>query len=87
MKKWLLILLATGVLAGLALWLALGGVSGVETKNASSVGGWPRTAPSVVLMVLDTVRADHLSACGYARPTSPFTEQLFASAEFATCHA
>jgi arylsulfatase A-like enzyme len=87
LKKWLLILLATGVLAGLALWLALGGVSGVETKNASSVGGWPRTAPSVVLVVLDTVRADHLSACGYARPTSPFTEELFASAEFATCHA
>jgi len=31
----------------------------------------PETAPNVVLLVLDTVRADHLSAYGYSRPTSP----------------
>jgi hypothetical protein len=30
----------------------------------------------VVLIVLDTVRADHLSLCGYARPTSPTLERL-----------
>ena len=34
------------------------------------------TRPTLVLIVLDTVRADHLSACGYERPTSPTLEGL-----------
>ncbi|MFT5583223.1 MAG: hypothetical protein ACI9VR_000801 [Cognaticolwellia sp.] len=34
------------------------------------------TQPTLVLIVLDTVRADHLSACGYERPTSPTLERL-----------
>lgn len=34
------------------------------------------TQPTLVLIVLDTVRADHLSACGYDRPTSPTLEGL-----------
>jgi arylsulfatase A-like enzyme len=33
-------------------------------------------APSVLLIVLDTVRADRLSAYGYARPTTPFLDEL-----------
>jgi arylsulfatase A-like enzyme len=33
-------------------------------------------APNVLLVVLDTVRADRLSLYGYARPTSPALEQL-----------
>jgi hypothetical protein len=37
---------------------------------------WPRPRPSVIFVVLDTVRADHLSACGYERPTSPVLEEL-----------
>jgi len=32
--------------------------------------------PNVILIVMDTVRADHLSAYGYERETSPFLEQL-----------
>lgn len=41
----------------------------------------PRTrsspsAPSIVLVVMDTQRADRLSAYGYARPTSPRLERL-----------
>jgi arylsulfatase A-like enzyme len=32
---------------------------------------WPRGAPNVILITLDTVRADHLSLYGYARPTTP----------------
>jgi hypothetical protein len=46
-----------------------------------------RTAPVAVFIVLDTVRADHLSACGYERPTSPFLEEMFRTATFATCRA
>lgn len=33
-------------------------------------------APDVIFVVLDTVRADHLSLCGYARPTSPHLARL-----------
>ena len=31
----------------------------------------PPNSPNVLLLVMDTVRADHLSAYGYPRPTSP----------------
>ncbi len=36
----------------------------------------PNSGPNVVLIVLDTVRADHLSAYGYHRPTTPNLERL-----------
>jgi arylsulfatase A-like enzyme len=37
----------------------------------------PRTpSPSIVLVVMDTVRADHLSLYGYGRRTTPHLEQL-----------
>ena len=38
----------------------------------------PADAPNVLLVVLDTVRADHLSAYGYERPTSPNLQRLAA---------
>ena len=38
---------------------------------------WPATgAPNVLLIVLDTVRADHLSAYGYERATTPTLDRL-----------
>lgn len=46
------------------------------------------TAPTVIFVVLDTVRADHLSLCGYERPTSPQLERLAARpGAFASCRA
>ena len=36
----------------------------------------PDGSPNVLLVVLDTVRADHLSLYGYQRPTSPALERL-----------
>ena len=36
----------------------------------------PAGSPNVLLIVLDTVRADHLSLYGYERPTSPHLEGL-----------
>jgi len=36
----------------------------------------PPGSPSVVLIVLDTVAADHLSLCGYNRRTSPAIDEL-----------
>ena len=36
----------------------------------------PKGSPNVLLIVLDTVRADHLGLFGYSRPTSPNLERL-----------
>ena len=47
----------------------------------------PRPASTVVMVVLDTVRADHLSACGYDRPTSPVLEGLVADGAVLHCRA
>ena len=38
----------------------------------------PSTPRNVVLILIDTLRADHLGAYGYERPTSPFIDQLAA---------
>ncbi|HUY13479.1 MAG TPA: sulfatase [Terriglobia bacterium] len=37
-----------------------------------------RGRPNIVLIVMDTVRADHLSCYGYRRPTTPFIDSLAA---------
>ncbi len=47
----------------------------------------PPGAPTKVLIVLDTVRADHLSVCGYERPTSPVLEGLVAAGAELSCEA
>lgn len=44
-------------------------------------------APTRVLIVMDTVRSDHLSLCGYGRPTSPELEALAAAGAQFTCDA
>lgn len=36
------------------------------------------TRPDIVLVSIDTLRADHLSAWGHSRPTSPFLDELAA---------
>ena len=92
LRKWLLMLVAAGGFAALAPWAERGvltcfGIDDAPGADEQSASRQPRTAPSVVLVILDTVRADHLSACGYARLTSRFTQVLFSNAEFATCHA
>ncbi len=40
----------------------------------------PGQPPSLILIVLDTTRADHLSLYGYPRPTSPHLERFAAQA-------
>ena len=40
-----------------------------------------------VLIILDTVRAQSLSACGYERPTSPTLERLVAEGHHLNCTA
>ena len=46
-------------------------VASSEDRALASLPPAPREAPNVVLLVLDTVRADHLSLYGYPRPTTP----------------
>ena len=51
----------------LALWLAWA---------AGACGGGPPARPHLILIVVDSLRADHLGAYGYARPTSPNFDRL-----------
>jgi arylsulfatase A-like enzyme len=47
--------------------------------GAGAVACWPRhraPRPSVLLLTVDTLRADHLGAWGYPRATSPVLDQL-----------
>lgn len=49
-----------------------------EQAAAARLPAAPVGAPNVLLVVLDTVRADHLSSFGYPRPTTPNLDQLAA---------
>jgi arylsulfatase A-like enzyme len=62
--------------------LLLAGVQGMQwyqEKNAveqlPKATGGPDT-PNILVVVIDTLRADHVSAHGYARPTSPVIDRL-----------
>jgi arylsulfatase A-like enzyme len=48
-----------------------GGGAVVEAARTRALPTPPAGAADVLLIVLDTVRADHLSAYGYGRPTTP----------------
>ncbi len=62
----------------------------VAALGVTSLGRWGENAaqaalpapragsPNIVLIILDTVRADHLSAYGYERQTTPFLQSLAA---------
>jgi arylsulfatase A-like enzyme len=47
-----------------------------ETRALSQLPVSQPGAPNVLLIVVDTLRADHLSVYGYARPTSPNLDRL-----------
>jgi arylsulfatase A-like enzyme len=64
-----------------AAWiLAFAGIQGGKRlQERSAVAHLPTAvpgAPNVLVIVMDTLRADHLSAYGYARPTSPNFDRL-----------
>jgi arylsulfatase A-like enzyme len=52
-------------------WVAWGPVA-----LAAAAAEVPRGRPNVVLIVVDTLRADHLGAYGYESPTSPAIDRL-----------
>ena len=66
-----------------ALLLALGAATVLVGAGLLLRDHGPR---DVVFVVLDNVRADHLSLCGYERPTSPNLE-AFAATAWSSCEA
>jgi arylsulfatase A-like enzyme len=79
-RRWRWLALADlAVLAALSLALAFLCARPASPAGASleaPPAGVPR--PNIVLIVMDTVRADHLSCYGYARPTTPNLDRLAA---------
>ena len=49
--------------------------------SSAAIESPQKPAPSVILIVLDTLRADHLSVYGYERPTSPQLMQFAQGAD------
>jgi arylsulfatase A-like enzyme len=66
------------LMLGLVILLASCVFWGDRLKQAREAGRPlpPANSPNVLLIVLDTVRADHLSLYGYDRPTTPILEQF-----------
>ena len=67
--------------AVLALYVvALGGIEGRRWWNErAALAALPAAAPNspnVLVIVIDTLRADHVSAYGYSRPTTPNLDRL-----------
>ena len=68
----------SGVLkiGGVLLCIAAGTAVLSQTRPASSEGNSDTQRPHVVLITVDTLRADHLSSYGYHLKTSPAMDQL-----------
>jgi arylsulfatase A-like enzyme len=73
------------VLAAVALAAAVGGAvaAGADRRSAATAvrdrPGAPGDRPNVLLVVVDTLRADHLGCYGYYRPTSPVLDAFAAA--------
>src|SRR5690242_898253 len=85
MRRTWLLLLSAAALAGLGAWLAAG-----RPRSGATRPSPPDTPsrPSVVLISLDTLRADHLGCYGHARPTSPNLDRFARDCvRFAACRS
>jgi len=60
----------------LALLVLQGGKWAHEKIAVAKLPAAPRSAPNVLVIVLDTLRADHLSSYGYFRTTSPEIDRI-----------
>jgi len=63
-----IVMISAALVTGLRLWN--------ERQLMAALPPPPRNAPNVLLIVLDTVRAENLSLYGYGRPTTPALERL-----------
>lgn len=62
------------LMPGYVLCMAL--ASGSACRSQPSTGAAATARPDIVLISIDTLRADHLGAYGYPRATSPFLDSL-----------
>jgi arylsulfatase A-like enzyme len=76
--RWLLLSFSVMVIAVTGLAAALFASDWAKDLHARSRPMPPQGTPNVLLVVLDTVRADHLSLYGYHRPTTPNIDRLAA---------
>jgi len=61
-------------------WAGLGLVAwGVPAAKAGDAGGMPAARPSILLLSIDTLRADELGLYGYPRPTDPALAEAVSS--------
>jgi arylsulfatase A-like enzyme len=70
---------STTVLLGVFLVLLVGIEGGKRLHDFFSTSHLPAAAPgspNILLIVIDTLRADHVSSYGYSRPTTPQIDQL-----------
>jgi arylsulfatase A-like enzyme len=69
---------AVAVLVLAAAWTAVARMGGgaVETPPEASRAAAPAGAPNLVILMIDTLRADHLGAYGYARAKTPHIDAL-----------
>jgi arylsulfatase A-like enzyme len=75
-------LLGSVALACIALGLGVfSRVTDPATVQALAPGPSARSRPDVLLVLVDTLRADHLSAYGYGLPTSPAVDRMASEAE------
>lgn len=75
--SWMRRTLPALVAATIVLTAVLAGYARIsEMRIHAALPTSKRGSPNVLLIVLDTVRADHLSSYGYPRPTTPFLDQV-----------
>ncbi len=81
-RRWPWTLAGVGILiAFLASTIRFGPGSPLDARPVEApdaIEALAQRRPNLLLILIDTLRAEHLSAYGYERPTSPFLEELAA---------
>lgn len=68
------------VIALLVVFAVIGGEVVFQRRAARAVSGSRPVAQNLLIVCIDTLRADHVGAYGYGRPTTPTFDQLSRSA-------
>jgi arylsulfatase A-like enzyme len=77
LRSWTPKVALTLAAVAVAAFFAIEGTAHVREQAAvKGLPAAPPGAPNVIVVVVDTLRADHLSTYGYSRQTSPFLDQL-----------
>ncbi len=71
-RSWIILVIGVAA-AGIGMPLVR---QAAERSSVAALPAPPQGAPNVLLIVLDTVRADHCSLYGYSRPTTPTIDAL-----------